>query len=72
MTKCTWKECEKESVTERKRDNGQVWANLCYEHDKQLNDALINIGKEGGTKNLLRCWVLSRGGTEKMAEDMFK
>ena len=63
MSKCTWKNCNEDSVTEEKDRNGRIWAKLCQEHHDELDKSL----NEFNPKKILSCWVLASGGAKKMA-----
>lgn len=67
--KCTWQDppdklCERLAAIDHTTQDGEVWARLCKEHDKELVDSQsdpINVPL------MLRCWVRAGGGHQKMA-----
>lgn len=66
---CTWQDpperrCERLAAIDHIEQDGEVWARLCKEHDKELVDSQsdpINVPL------MLRCWVRAGGGHQKMA-----
>jgi hypothetical protein len=65
---CTWVDCEKEATTLIKEKDGKDYANLCDEHNKELNDS-INKNPFNAAK-MLQCWIKAGGGAKKMSERM--
>lgn len=69
MTRCTWqdppdKQCERLAAIDHVSKDGETWARLCKEHDKELTDSQadpINVPL------MLRCWVRAGGGHKIMA-----
>jgi hypothetical protein len=64
--KCTWKDCLADASNNQYNSNGQVWASLCDDHAKRLDECL----EKGTAKEILRDWVLANGGASKLAEKM--
>lgn len=60
---CTWKDCAEAAVVPQVDADGAVWANLCPDHNKQLDDA---IG--GDIKLTLKYWILAQGGAAAAAK----
>jgi hypothetical protein len=69
--KCTWKGCEKEGVIVLLDRRGLPWADLCDDHNQEFEEGLkcLNSQGEKGVRKVLRNWVLSHGGAEKMAKE---
>jgi hypothetical protein len=63
---CTWKDCTELAVHPQKTKYGEVWANLCTQHNSELEQALTGTS----ARAILRCWVLGGGGADKMAARM--
>ena len=63
--KCTWEHCKNEAVKPQVGSNGRTWANLCGDHDIELDRA-----HAVGFKKLISCWVKAQGGAKKAAESM--
>lgn len=63
---CTWKDCGKVAMHQQKGDGGRVWADLCDQHDGEINAML----EKRDAKGLLRAWVLASGGADKMVRSM--
>lgn len=64
--KCTWKECEDEGTKPQLDKNGEEWAVLCDEHDKELDESLDALEP----KKLLRAWA--RAGHGHPSRENFK
>jgi hypothetical protein len=67
MTNCTWKGCSKPAKHQQTAKDGEEWANLCDEHNAELERSI-----SGPAPVVLRCWVLAGGGAEKMAARMVR
>lgn len=66
---CTFEGCSLEAVHELKsRDDGEIWARLCEDHNKQIDDAI----KAGDPKRVVGLWVKAQGGSKKASERMLK
>jgi hypothetical protein len=68
--RCTWNEkderCDKEAKFPQIATDGEVWANLCEEHNAQLEQAIELLD----ARKLLSSWVKAGGGPKKMASRM--
>jgi hypothetical protein len=64
---CTWENCQEEAKHKQVGQAGNVWADLCDAHDKQLKEDL-----KGPIPMVLAAWVKAQGGSKKAAENMFK
>ncbi len=64
--KCTWVDCLKDASVPQIAKDGEVWADLCVEHDQRLIAAIDS----GDPKQLLGLWVKAGGGHKKMAARM--
>lgn len=65
--KCTWKGCHNEGTHERIAvDDNRVWATLCDEHNKALDDALAG----DNIPALLSAWVKASGGSDVLVSKM--
>ncbi len=62
---CTWVDCPNEATKPQIGERGQ-WANLCDQHDAELQDAIANFD----ARKLLSRWVKASGGAKKMAESI--
>jgi hypothetical protein len=58
---CTWKECQSEASVPQVAADGEIWANLCVEHDEKLAGALDD------PLRMLSYWVLAQGGSQSAA-----
>lgn len=65
---CTWKDCDGIAAFSQYDKNGKEWANLCDEHNEELDAAV----EDPSPKAILRAWVLASGGAKKITDDMFK
>lgn len=63
VTKCTWEGCGNEARAPQIAGDGSVWANLCDEHSKQLEDAIDALDVE----KILSSWVKAQGGSAQAA-----
>jgi hypothetical protein len=62
--KCTWVGCDNKASCLQESKDGEIWANLCEEHEaKQVKDI-----KEGNIKAMLSNWVKASGGSDKLAK----
>ena len=70
--RCTWVDgrirCPLPAMSPQKAKDGEVWANLCSAHNKELD---ASIGKLDASV-ILRNWVRGGGGAKKMAARMMK
>lgn len=66
--KCTWKDCQREAECPQKDKTGKEWANLCKEHDKEIEDVFKS--EKFDVKKVLKCWVLASGGADKLSKEM--
>jgi len=64
--KCTWKDCRKEAKHPQVGKTGVEWANLCNEHNKELDE---DISALFSPKKVLKDWVLAHGGAKNMKEE---
>ncbi len=69
MSKCTWKgkvtgPCAKEAVHDQRAKDGEVWAQLCDEHEATLER---NI-QSGEPKQIIGSWIAAGGGYEAAAK----
>ena len=60
---CTWKDCNQYASSPQKDRNGKVWANLCIDHNKEIEGVLASPQPQ----SIMRVWVLATGGAKKMA-----
>lgn len=70
--KCTWKDCEEPGTHRQTAADGEVWANLCDAHNKELDWAVLQSGEQGNVKALLSAWVKAQGGSKKAAARMVR
>jgi hypothetical protein len=54
---CTWLDCQSEATVPQIRKDGSRWANLCGQHDRELNQAV----SDSDARNLLYGWVKALG-----------
>ena len=70
--KCTWVDgktrCPLPAVSPQKAKDGEIWANLCSTHNKELDASIGDLGAPA----ILRAWVRAGGGAKKMAARMMK
>ena len=64
---CTWKQCEQPATEDQVDRDGRVWASLCGEHHKELDDSINDLNP----RKMLQCWVLAKGGSDKAASEFF-
>lgn len=62
--KCTWVDCDEVAEHPQIGDSGNMWANLCSTHNKELEDNLLDA------KGILRCWIKASGGAKILAYGM--
>lgn len=65
MGKCTWKNCNNTAEFPQIGKDKSQWANLCNEHQKELDEAII----PNNPKGILRVWVLAQGGSRKATKN---
>lgn len=65
MSGCTWEHCDKPASIPKYDSGGELWANLCDEHSKKLEDS---VGKD--PRHVVACWVKAQGGPKKAARRM--
>lgn len=65
---CTFEGCSTEAVHELKSRDGEIWARLCEDHNKQIADAI----KANDYKRVVGLWVKAQGGSKKASERMLK
>ena len=75
MIRCTWqdppdKDCTAEAMHPQVAKDGEVWANLCDAHDKELNDVITT--EPFSAKRMLRNWVRAAGGSMRMTKRMMR
>lgn len=63
--RCTWRDCQR-PATKPKIGGGGTWANLCGEHDAEINAAIDACD----ARALTRCWALAHGSKEKFVARM--
>lgn len=63
-THCTWKGCTNPATKPQTAADGQQWANLCVDHEKEFMGAPLT------PKALCRAWVLAQGGAAAAAQRM--
>lgn len=64
--RCTWDGCTKAATVPQIARDGERWANLCAEHDAELNKAIDT----SNVPALMRGWVKAQGGAKKAAARM--
>lgn len=60
--KCTWVDCEQEAHNPQIGSDGKAWADLCFDHAKELDASLLD------PKAVLRCWIRAQGGARAMTD----
>lgn len=63
---CTWKGCIKLACMPQLSKCGEIWANLCIEHHKELDDSCKSAATTPG--KTVRAWVLAHGGSKALAK----
>lgn len=63
---CTWVDCSKEATVPQIAKDGDQWANLCVEHDAEIDKALVSMD----VKVVLRNWLRAQGGAKAAAARM--
>ena len=63
---CTWKDCENKAEHPQIGKNGNEWANLCTQHNTELDKAVDKMMP----KPILKSWVQASGGAKKLAGTM--
>lgn len=66
MPRCTWVDCTEPAAHPQHDKGGQVWADLCDEHDTVLSLAV----NTGNVPMILCSWVRAKGGAEKCAANL--
>jgi hypothetical protein len=62
---CTWVNCREPAKHPQHAKDGTVWANLCYAHVLELDDAIT-----AGPPKILAAWVKAQGGAKAAAKRM--
>ena len=79
MRQCTWKgreeRCGKEATEQQLGKDGSVWADLCPEHHKELDEALRAVaqvaeGDKSAFPRMMSAYVKAGGGAKAMARRM--
>lgn len=65
---CTWEGCGQQATVESRDSAGEIWADLCAAHEKQLCDAAAG----NSTPALIRVWIKAQGGPTKTAKSMLR
>jgi hypothetical protein len=67
---CSWAskdvQCQHEGVVSQRARDGEQWAELCEEHDRQLTAAI----ESGDAKKLMGAYIKAQGGAKKAAARM--
>ncbi len=66
---CTWEGCTKPATRPQLDRHKQQWANLCEEHDQELDKAL---SPPFDAKTALRAWIKASGGPKPLAARTMK
>jgi hypothetical protein len=66
LQRCTWEGCEAEAKHPQVAQDGEVWANLCDGHNRELDASMLS----GSPKTYLSVWIKAQGGANKAAERM--
>ena len=66
IMKCTWTNCTNEASVPQLSKDGTQWANLCPEHNNELDESMTNPD----VRIMLRCYIQAQGGPSKAAERM--
>ena len=64
---CTWKGCDEHATRPQIRSDGSEWANLCKKHNDMIEEALNDMIKKGGPKEIrlmLSYYVKAQGGAD--------
>lgn len=67
---CTWAGCEQPAQHQQIATDGQQWADLCDEHNGQIDKDIDTAFADGDVKRLLSGWVKAQGGSKKAAKRM--
>lgn len=68
---CTWVDCKNEAHVPQIANNGSVWAELCFEHAKEIENCMTKFQEDGyGPKRMLSSWVKAQGGVKAAAARM--
>lgn len=70
MPQCTWKDCASEAKHPQIASDQQQWANLCDEHNSELEMGILQTGETRDVRSLMSAWVKAQGGAKKAAERM--
>ncbi len=65
---CTWKDCKGIATHPQLDKNGKEWSNLCNKHHNELDKSIEGLFP----KSILKSWVLSSGGAEKLANSVME
>lgn len=66
MKTCTWVGCRSEAVIEIETKDGDVWANLCSEHNAELDRSVMSFSPP----KMISAWIKAKGGAEAAAAAM--
>lgn len=63
---CRWEGCQKDGTQDQIDRDGAVWACLCVEHDKKLDEAVKSLDP----KLFVSAWIKAQGGAKAAAARM--
>lgn len=64
LNNCTWKNCTEKAKIPCIGKDGNLWANLCDMHNRELNKAIESLQP----KNIVQAWIKAKGGAEMAAK----
>lgn len=67
---CTWVDCQSKAERPQVSKDGEMWANLCVDHDNKFAADTDIAAPTYDVKRMLSSWVKAGGGAEKMAKRM--
>ncbi len=69
--KCTWVDCRLDAAHPQVAEDGEQWANLCEDHNKELEESL-DLAVSGNIKKMISSWIKAQGGSKKAAARMMR
>ena len=65
MAQCTWEGCTKEASEDLKTTSEKIWAQLCKEHAKEVDDAIC--AQPFNAPRMVSVWIRAHGGAKRAA-----
>lgn len=70
MANCTWANCNQLALHPQIARDGEQWADLCDEHNKEIDKSIDDAISGGDVKAILSGWIKAQGGSKKATQRM--